>query len=174
MKTVYTVGHSNKPVEHLVERLDRHQISVVVDVRSTPYSRYNPQYDRAALAEALRLTGRPYVFSGHALGGMPSDPALRGADGRPDYEKIRASAAYQHELAGMAKAVVDGRLGPVALMCSEADPSTCHRRRLIGPDLLHLGFDLLHIMGDGSLRTEHEIREALGENQPSVFDVFGD
>lgn len=173
MTTIYTIGHSNTPVEHLIERLDRHGIAVVVDVRSRPYSRHNPQFNRPELAEHLRLTGRPYVFSGHSLGGMPDDASLLTADGLPDYAKIRASAAYQRELAAVVRGVQDGRLGRVAIMCSEADPSGCHRRRLVGVDLVERGLGLVHVLGDGTLRTEHELREILGENQPSVLDLFG-
>lgn len=174
MKRIYTVGHSNKPVEYLIGLLDRHQITVVVDIRSKPFSKYSPQFNRAELAESLRLAGRPYVFSGHSLGGMPEDASLRDQEGRPDYDKIRESPAYQKELADVARIVEDGRIGQVALMCSEADPTKCHRRRLVGVDIVARGLELVHIMGDGSLVTEHEIRERLGENQPSVLDLFGD
>jgi uncharacterized protein (DUF488 family) len=173
MARVYTIGHSNGPVERFIERLEQHRIVVVVDVRSKPHSRYNPQYNRGALAESLRVTGRPYVFSGHALGGLPDDDLVRGSDGRPDYDKIRAAAEYQKEIDSIARGVEDGRFGPLAIMCAEADPTKCHRRRLVGVDFVARGLELVHIMGDGSLQTEHEIREREGENQPSVLDLFG-
>jgi len=171
---VYTIGHSNKPVEDLLERVARHGVQVVVDVRSKPYSRYNPQFNREDVCESLRQTGRPYVFSGHSLGGMPEDPELRTRDGKADYDKIRETPPYRKELAGLLRAVNVKLLGPMALMCSEADPTLCHRRRLVGADLVRAGVEVVHIMGDGSLRTEEEIREGLGENQPSVLDFFGE
>ena len=173
MKRVYTIGHSNKPVDDLLDRLGRHGVQIVVDVRSKPFSSYNPQFNREAVCESLRQSGRPYVFSGHSLGGMPDDPELRAQDGQADYGKIRESPLYRKELAGLLRAVDLGP-GPMALMCSEADPTMCHRRRLVGTDLVEAGVEVVHILGDGSLQTEDEVRERLGENQPSVLDVFGD
>lgn len=173
MSRVYTIGHSNKPVEDLLDRVARHGVLVVVDVRSKPYSRYNPQFNREDVCESLRQTGRPYVFSGHSLGGMPDDPELRGPDGKIDYDKIRETPLYRTEFAGLLRAVNVKMLGPMAIMCSEADPTLCHRRRLVGADLVKAGVEVVHIMGDGTLQTEDEIRERLGENQPSVLDLFG-
>lgn len=173
MKRVYTIGHSNKPVERFIELLDQHRITVVVDIRSKPFSKYNPQYNRLELAESLRSAGRPYVFSGHSLGGMPEDPNLRDQHGRPDYEKIRGSQTYQKELGDVARVVTDGRLGSVVIMCSEADPTKCHRRRLVGVDFMARGIELVHILGDGSLEPERKIREREGEGEFSVFDLFG-
>lgn len=171
MKRVYTIGHSNRPVGHLIYRLKQHGVRVLVDVRSKPFSRYNPQFNRHDVAESLREAGIPYVWLGHALGGVPDDPALK-TRGRPDYEKIRKSQDYQAGLADLAMGL-ESPVTPMALMCSEQDPSGCHRRRLVGADLLERGYEVVHIMGDGELRTEHEIRETMGENQPSVFDMFG-
>lgn len=171
MKRVYTIGHSNRPVERLVGRLKRHGVKVLVDVRSKPFSRYNPQFNRHDVAESLRGVGIPYVWLGHSLGGVPDDPELK-TRGRPDYEKIRGSKPYQDALADLVEGL-ESSMVPVALMCSEQDPSGCHRRRLVGVDLIERGYEIVHIMGDGELCTEHEIREAVGENQPSVFDMFG-
>lgn len=172
MKRVYTIGHSNRPVEHLVDRLRRHGVKVLVDVRSRPFSRHNPQFNRHDVAEALRVAGIPYVWLGHSLGGVPDDPSLN-TRGKPDYDKIRKSQRYQDGLADLAIGL-ESPLVPMALMCSEQDPSGCHRRRLVGADLIERGYELVHIMGDGELRTEHQIREGTGENQPSVFDLFGE
>lgn len=175
MKTVYTIGHSNRPVGHLIDRLRRHGVKVLVDVRSKPFSRHNPQFNRHDVAEALRLAGIPYVWLGHSLGGVPDDPKLR-TRGSPDYAKIRASQTYQDGLADLADLAtgLESPMTPLALMCSEQDPAGCHRRRLVGVGLIERGYELVHIMGDGELCTEHQIRESTGENQPSVLDLFGE
>jgi uncharacterized protein (DUF488 family) len=171
---LFTIGHSNLPTEELIQRLRDNGIGVVVDVRSKPFSRYNPQYNRYVIAEDLRKAGIPYVWMGHCLGGVPENPELL-TRGRPDHDKIRASQAYQDGLEELLRgAELNVELGAVALMCGEADPTGCHRRRLVGADLVERGVELLHVLKDGSVATEHEVREPLGENQISAIDMFGE
>jgi uncharacterized protein (DUF488 family) len=169
---LFTIGHSNRPTEELVERLRKNGIAVVVDVRSKPFSRYNPQFNRYVIAEDLREAGIPYVWMGHSLGGVPEDPELMTL-GKPDYEKIRASQSYQEGLEELVRGLeMNAALGAVALMCSEADPTGCHRRRLVGADLVSRGVELAHVLKDGTVVSEHEVREGVGENQPSALDLF--
>lgn len=171
---LFTIGHSNLSTEELVQRLRDNGIGVVVDVRSKPFSRYNPHYNRYVIAEDLRKAGIPYVWMGHCLGGVPEDPDLH-TKGRPDYDKIRATRAYQDGLEELLRgAQINEALGEMVLMCGEADPAGCHRRRLVGADLVERGVELFHILKDGSVATEHEIREPLGENQVSAIDMFGE
>src|SRR3954470_9661437 len=79
--TLYSIGHSNVAVERLIELLNQHSIATLCDVRSAPYSRYNPQFNRETLAASLRPTGIVYHFMGDTLGGKPADGALRTEDG---------------------------------------------------------------------------------------------
>ena len=170
---LFTIGHSNLPTENLIQRLKQNGIGIVVDVRSKPFSRYNPQFNRYVIAEDLREAGIPYVWMGHSLGGVPEDKELQ-TNGKIDYDKIRASSQYQDALEELLGGVEKNLgLGAVALMCSEADPTGCHRRRLVGADLLERGIDLVHVLKDGTITSEHEIREGVGENQPSAVDLFG-
>lgn len=170
---LFTIGHSNLPTENLIQRLRDNGVGVVVDVRSKPFSRYNPQFNRYVIAEDLREVGIPYVWMGHSLGGVPDDPELL-TQGKPDYEKIRASSQYQEALQELLRGIeMNAALGLVALMCGESDPTGCHRRRLVGADLVKQGVDLTHILKDGTAVPEHDIREGVGENQPSALDVFG-
>lgn len=172
MTQVFTIGHSNHSFEDFVRLLAVARTAVLVDVRSRPYSRYNPQFDRPGLAAALQPLGVPYIWAGHRLGGFTDDPSLKGADGRPDYEKMRGVDSYVAGIDDLVRGVEAG-LGPFCLMCSEEDPVGCHRRRLVGADLVRRGHDLVHVRGDGTLEAEREVRERAGENQPSVLDVFG-
>lgn len=175
MKRVYTIGHSNRPASHLIARLRRHSVKVLVDVRSKPFSRYNPQFNRYEIAEDLRQAGIPYIWVGHSLGGMPDDASLK-TGSRPDYDKIRVTEKYRAAIEDLVRGLEHPEvpLVPMALMCSEQDPSGCHRRRLVGADLIERGYELVHILGDGELATEHDVREGTGENQPSVLDMFSD
>ena len=79
--------------------LEQHRIATLCDVRSAPYSRYNPQFNRESLADALRAASISYRFMGDTLGGKPADGALRTEDGAlPDYDKIAASPAFLRAL----------------------------------------------------------------------------
>jgi uncharacterized protein (DUF488 family) len=108
---IYTIGHSNFPISAFVALLQGAGVDVLVDVRSLPYSRYNPQFNRQALARALGEHGIEYRFGGKALGGRTT---------------ISVKAALFR--AKMAKIVAMAREGTtVALMCSERNPAQCHR-----------------------------------------------
>src|SRR5215510_7206687 len=99
---LYSIGHSNVPVERLIALLDQHAITTLCDVRSAPYSRYNPQFNRESLADALRSAAIAYRFMGDTLGGKPADAGLRTEDGAlPDYDKIAAAPAFLRGLADL-------------------------------------------------------------------------
>jgi uncharacterized protein (DUF488 family) len=92
---LYSIGHSNAAVERLITLLRQHSITTLCDVRSAPYSRYNPQFNRESLADSLRAEAIAYRFMGDSLGGKPADGALRTEDGAlPDYDKIAASPVF--------------------------------------------------------------------------------
>jgi uncharacterized protein (DUF488 family) len=146
---LYSIGHSNVPVERLIALLGQHAITTLCDVRSAPYSRYNPQFNRESLADTLRTAVIAYRFMGDTLGGKPADGALRTEDGaQPDYDKIAASPTF---LRGLDQLIALGANGPTAFMCSEADYRVCHRHRLIAPALIGRGVVVWHIMPDGGL-----------------------
>ncbi len=147
--TLYSIGHSNVAVERLIALLAGHGIATLCDVRSAPYSRHNPQFNRETLADSLRAAGVAYRFMGDTLGGKPADGALRTEDGAlPDYAKIAASPAF---IRGIDQLIALGGRGPTAFMCSEADYRSCHRHKLIAPALIERGVVVRHIMADGSL-----------------------
>jgi uncharacterized protein (DUF488 family) len=144
---LYSIGHSNVAAERLIALLEQHSIRTLCDVRSAPYSRYNPQFNREALAETLRAAGITYRFMGDTLGGKPADGALRTEDGAlPDYAKIATSPDFQR---GLDQLIDLGRRAPTAFMCGEADYHTCHRHRLIAPALIERGVLVWHITPDG-------------------------
>ncbi len=145
--TLYSIGHSNVAAERLIALLDQHRIRTLCDVRSAPYSRYNPQFNREALADTLHVAGITYRFMGDTLGGKPADGRLRTEDGAlPDYTRIVAAPFFQSAIAQL----IDlGRHAPTAFMCGEADYHACHRHRLIAPALIERGVIVWHIMSDG-------------------------
>src|SRR6476620_1706721 len=110
--TLFSIGHSNVAATRLIVLLEQHSIRTLCDVRSAPYSRYNPQFNRESLAESLRAEAIAYRFMGDSLGGKPADGALRTEDGAlPDYDKIAASPVF---LRGLDQLIALGASGSTA------------------------------------------------------------
>lgn len=144
--TLYSIGHSNHGVQMFRGLLIRYGIQVVVDVRSSPYSRFVPQANRESLAQALASAGIAYRWLGDSLGGKPGGvPA--------DYSIVRETPAFRQ---GIAELLSLARAQPTAFMCSEGDHRACHRYRLITPALLGAGAHVLHIQPDGTVVDENE------------------
>lgn len=142
--TVYTVGHSNHPIDYFSELLRAHGITCVVDVRSVAASAYNPQYNREPLLTYLKSLGVTYLHFAAEFGARHTDPALHDAGGRVDFDKVRASAAFLSGVDRLKKGLERGYV--VSLVCSEADPLDCHRFILIAKYLTENGFDVRHIL----------------------------
>ena len=145
---IYTIGHSNHPLTQFIALLRQHDIEVLVDVRSQPYSRYVPHFNRESLARAVTQAGLAYRFMGDRLGGKPDDNHLLAADGAVDYDKLAASEPYRQGI-DVLLALATGQR--VAIVCSEGDHHRCHRGQLITPTLLQRGVTVLHIQPDGSV-----------------------
>jgi len=145
---IHTIGHSDLTVAEFLELLRRHGITMVVDVRSQPYSRWTPQFNREILSRNLRDGAVAYRFMGTALGGHASDPALHDpGQGRPDYQRMEQSPRYR---AGIDQLLELTQAQRVAVMCSEGDHRHCHRHLLIAQTLLAHGARVLHIQTDGT------------------------
>jgi uncharacterized protein (DUF488 family) len=147
--TIYTIGHSNHTLDAFDRLLRQHNIALLIDIRSQPYSRWADQFNRERLQRALEAAGFAYRFLGDRLGGRPEDPRLYDADPeRPDYKRMEKTTAYQ---AGIDALLPLAQSQPVALMCSEGDHRRCHRHLLITQTLLKRDVDVEHIQPDGSL-----------------------
>ena len=157
MKDLFTVGHSSHSLEHFLSILKEYGITAVTDVRSAPYSRRNPQFNRENLAAELRGHGIAYVFLGRELGARSDDPSCY-VEGQARYELIAKTTLFQEGLERVIRGVERYR---VALMCAEADPLTCHRAVLVGRSLNQRGLELSHIHRDGSLEHQNEFQQRL-------------
>lgn len=148
MATIYTIGHSNVPVEQFLDLLRVHFIKLVVDVRSEPYSKYASQFNKREIERDLTSAGFEYVYLGDKIGGKPKSPGFYTPNGVPDYEKLAQSELFLAGLASLEDLAVSTSL---ALMCAEADPMSCHREKLIAWNLRKRGHDVKHILHDGSI-----------------------
>ncbi len=170
--TVYTVGHSNHTVERLLELLAAHDIAAVADVRSSPYSKYAGQFNRAPLEALVAQAGLTYVYLGEALGGMPNVPGFYDADGHVRYDLIAASDRFRD---GLARLLDIARERRVALLCSEEDPRDCHRHLLLARVLGGRGVTVLHLRGDGSVISDADLTATVEiERAGSQQSLFAD
>ena len=146
---VLTIGHSNHAVADFLALLRRHGVSAVADVRSAPYSRFNPQFNREALRPALTDAGIAYVYLGRELGGRSDDPACY-QEGRICYDRVAATQNFKDGLRRLANGMAEHR---VALMCAEKEPLHCHRTLLVAQVLDAQGVAISHIHADGRLES---------------------
>ena len=145
---VYTIGHSNHAPKSFMELLRKHGINEVIDVRSSPYSRYNPHFNHNTLDMALEAVGIEYTFLGGELGGRPADRSCYDADGRVLYDRLAETDSFQDGISYVSRHADESH---VALMCSEKDPLDCHRALLIAGTLADRGVVVEHILAGGEL-----------------------
>ena len=167
---VFTVGHSNHPLEGFVALLLQHGVTALADVRSVPHSRRHPHFNRAALAAALEARGIDYVFLGRELGGRTRDPALY-EHGRVSYERVLRTEAFR---AGIGRVLRGAARHSIVLMCAEREPLDCHRTLLVARALDLRGLEILHIHADGRLERHADAMDRLVEkfNLNAEGDLF--
>lgn len=165
-KVLFSIGHSNHPIEKFLSLLRASSIDVLVDVRSYPYSRFNPQFNTKALKEELNKTGIKYLFLGRELGGRPKDESFYDEDGYVIYYTLAQSPLFIEGLNRLEKGISNYR---VTMMCSEENPNQCHRRLLITPELEKRNIKVIHIRRNGEFEAEDDLRES--EEQPGLFET---
>ena len=149
---LFTIGHSTHSLAAFLELLAAHAITAVADVRSSPYSRYNPQFNREILQKTLQKSAIQYVFLGQELGPRSDDPACYVND-KVQYHLLARTELFKQGLQRLKKGMKSFR---IALMCAEKDPITCHRTILICRHLRRDGIRISHILEDGSLEDNED------------------
>lgn len=168
-ETIYTIGHSNHSIDRFLELLAAHQITAVADVRSQPYSRFTPHFNRERLQSELKAKGIAYVFLGHELGARSDDPDCY-IDGKVQYDRLAQSDSFKD---GLTRVLQGAKKHHIALMCAEKDPLTCHRGILICRQLANARVAIRHILEDGELEThDAALCRLLSELDLAENDLF--
>jgi uncharacterized protein (DUF488 family) len=154
---VFTIGHSTQAAERFIMLLKKHGITAVADVRSTPYSRMNPQYNREDLRTDLNNAGISYVFLGKELGARSENKACY-HDGKVQYGLLAQTDVFRHGIDRVREGAQNYR---IALMCAEKEPLECHRTILVARELERAGLEVQHILGDGRLESHVEAMNRL-------------
>jgi uncharacterized protein (DUF488 family) len=156
-ETVFSIGHSTQPLERFIALLKQHDITAIADVRSKPYSRMNPQFNREALKKALSENGVAYVFLGLELGARSQDRSCY-LNGKVQFGRLAQTELFANGLRRVREGAKKFR---IALMCAEKEPLECHRTILVSRHLDGTGTDVLHIHGDGRIESHKEAMSRL-------------
>lgn len=142
IRTIYTIGYAGHSIQSLVKLLQATGITVLADVRSTPFSSRKPEMDKPALMQALRDGGMRYIFMGEQLGGRPRNPKLYRA-GKIDPQALLAHQEYKE---GVTRLIAGATEHTICLLCAERDPVTCHRGLYIAESLQDAGMQVRHLI----------------------------
>ncbi len=154
---IFTIGHSTHTVSRFIELLVTHQIDVLVDVRSAPYSRFTSQFNHEILEHDLRKAGLRYLFLGRELGARSEDRSCY-ANGRVQYARLAQTPLFQ---SGIDRVIEGSKRYRIALMCAEKEPLECHRALLVAPALSARNLSIFHIHADGRLESHEEAMDRL-------------
>jgi uncharacterized protein (DUF488 family) len=169
----YTIGHSDHSKERFMELLAECGVSVVLDIRSVPYSRRHPQYNRENIKGTLMAKGFGYEFLGDALGARGwGEDYLFSQDvkaGKVNFHKVRMSPRFNMGISRVKELIAKGERP--ALMCAEGEPFDCHRFVLVSFQLSREGVDVAHILRNGNLIDNDELEKRLLEvfYDPDLF-----
>lgn len=158
---IYTIGHSNHAQPRFLDMLTDARIQVLADVRSNPNSRWATFADGDSLKEILKSVRIQYIYLGDVLGGRPSDSDSYDCQtGKVDYQAIREKEYFRPAISRLLEGLKRYR---VCIMCSEEDPTSCHRNLLVAENLRQAGVKVFHIRGDGRIQTDEELwKEKVG------------
>ena len=169
LRMIYTIGHSTHTIENFISLLNTRGVTAIADVRSAPYSRFQPQFNKEALAKSLTDQGIEYVYFGDSIGGRSQNPDDY-ENNRVVYSRLKKNPYFEN---GIARVIAGSKKYKLALMCSEKEPIECHRTLLVGQTLHDMGEQVTHIHSDGSLETQSEAIQRLLKifklDEPDLF-----
>lgn len=160
---VFSIGYGGRRVLDVLSLLKKHHINYLLDVRSSPFSKFTPEFNGKNLTETLAREGIHYLFLGDSLGGKPEGRELYTND-QPDYKKISQSKRFRE---GLNRIVNAENLDlNIIILCAEKDPRKCHRSRLIGEELAKDNILIRHIDKNDKIVEHHKLNN---NEQQSLF-----
>ncbi|MBE9161869.1 DUF488 family protein [Tychonema sp. LEGE 06208] len=155
---LFTIGHSNQSIESFLLLLKKHGITAVADVRSHPFSRYLPHFNKSEITAFLSAARIQYVFLGKELGARPEDLSCYDTEGKALYDRIAATPLFSAGIQRLLKGAANYK---ISLMCAEKDPITCHRTILVCHKLKAFNLQIKHILSDGTLESHQDLEARL-------------
>lgn len=166
-RSLLTIGYGNRDLDEVLALLRAYGVRYLIDVRSAPYSRFNPAFSQAHLASAIEKAGIRYVFMGDTLGGRPNDASCYDDFGHVDYLACREHPSFRSGFARL-KSAFEQEAG-AAIFCSELRPEQCHRTKLIAEAMMELGVPVEHVDANGSLASHRVVMQRLQVTQMSLL-----
>ena len=168
--TIYSIGHGSKKIEEFIAELISFEIQFLLDIRSKPFSKWNPQFNQNELKFKLEKNGIKYIFGGDTLGGLPEDRSCFDYNGKVVYDLIKEKDFFKVGINRLIKA--NEKHIKLAIMCSELKPEECHRSKLIGQELLKMKISLKHIISEKIFKSQELVMMELTKGKGTV-DLFG-
>lgn len=174
---IYTIGHSNYTMERLIDMLEYYNINCVVDIRGTPYSKYNIQFDKEAIRYTLTNAGFVYIYMGKELASKRIRKNSYNNEGYSNFEEVIKEEEFKRGVERLKNGCEKGY--KIILLGAMQDPIRCHRSILVGRELVKNDFDVKHILDDYSIVTQDDIEEMLlnkyfsNRNQITIEDLTG-
>lgn len=174
---IYTIGHSNYTMERLIDMLEYYNINCVVDIRGTPYSKYNIQFDKETIRYTLTNAGFVYIYMGKELAAKRIRKNSYNNEGYSNFEEVIKEEEFKRGVERLKNGCEKGY--KIILLCAMQDPIRCHRSILVGRELVKNDFDVKHILDDYSIVTQDDIEEMLlnkyfsNRNQITIEDLTG-
>ena len=156
-KIIHTIGYAAHSVESFIAALEKFNITAIVDVRSQPYSKFKPEFNRENLKKVLINKRIEYVFLGDNIGARIKAPECY-KNGQVDYELISKHPLFQEGIARLLKGM---EKFSIALMCAEKDPINCHRTILICKNLKKYQIQINHIIDANTFENHTETESRL-------------
>ena len=174
---IYTIGHTNYTMERLIDMLEYYNINCVVDIRGTPYSKYNIQFDKETIRYTLTNAGFVYIYMGKELAAKRIRKNSYNNEGYSNFEEVIKEEEFKRGVERLKNGCEKGY--KIILLGAMQDPIRCHRSILVGRELVKNDFDVKHILDDYSIVTQDDIEEMLlnkyfsNRNQITIEDLTG-
>ncbi|MGN2338546.1 DUF488 domain-containing protein [Clostridium cagae] len=156
---IYTIGHSNYSVERLIDMLKHYDIDTVVDIRGTPYSKYNIQFNKETIQRTLTQSGFIYIYMAEEFAANRGIKISYTGEGYSDFERVVNESSFLKGVDRLKNGINKGY--KIALLGAMQDPIRCHRSILVGRFLRNKGFNVKHILDNYSIGTQEDMEKNL-------------
>lgn len=153
--TIYSIGYSGFSINDFMDTLQSNQISLLVDVRSQPYSQYFPDYNKSNLEKTLMISGIHYRNYAKEFGARQEDRKYYSNNGYLDFEMFAKSPLFLHGYEKLINSMKQNYR--FVLMCAEKDPFNCHRAILVSRAFHDAGYKVVHFLPNNTWTTQNEI-----------------